>query len=83
MKLNSGNYVDGAGNVLAGRGNVVIGSNNLLIGVNSWCFTSAYQTPQSSIDEGILALGNYKVILSKASLIASDPMLAISMISTA
>lgn len=80
MKLNKGNYLDGTGNIVAGRGNVVIGSNNALIGVNSWCFTSDYQTSLNKIDEGILALGNFKVVLSKANLILTDPMLAISMI---
>lgn len=59
----SGNVIAGANNFVAGAGNVVIGSNNEFIGLNSWVFTSDYETPSSKYDEGILVVGNYKVLL--------------------
>lgn len=80
MKLNKGNWVDGDNNFVAGKGNLVIGSNNKFIGINSWFFTSDYHSAGNQIDEGILVLGNYKIILSKAHLILNDPRQAISMI---
>lgn len=80
MKLNKGNWVDGNNNLVAGKGNLVIGSNNKLVGINSWFFTSNYHSTVNQIDEGILVLGNYKIVLSKANLILSDPRLAITMI---
>ena len=80
MKINRANLVKGRNNVVIGRGNVVIGDKNVLVGVNSWCFTSEYATKAGTIDEGILAIGNYKIVLSKIGLIKQDPRLAISMI---
>ena len=66
MKNLKGNHVEGHNNFVAGRGLVVIGSNNEMIGINSWCFTSNYQTPAGKYDEGILAIGNYKIALSRS-----------------
>lgn len=80
MKLNKGNWVDGDNNFVGGIGNLVIGSNNKVMSINSWFFTSDYQSAGNQIDEGILVLGNYKIVLSKASLILSDPRLAINLI---
>jgi hypothetical protein len=50
--------------VLGGQGNIVIGNNDLVIGNNNWCFTSDYSTAASQIDEGVLAVSNYKIVLS-------------------
>lgn len=80
MKLNKANYVQGDKNIVIGRGNLVIGCNNSLVGMNNWFFTSDYHSAGDRIDEGILALGNYKIVLSKASLILVDPTKAISLI---
>ena len=80
MKRERGNMVDGEGNTVAGFGNVVIGSGNGLVGLNNWCFTSDYETDVGTYDEGILALGNYKLELSRVDLIRRDPKLAISTI---
>ena len=80
MKLGRGNAVDGRGNQVAGFGNVVIGSDNRLVGLSNWCFTSGYETEAGRMDEGVLALGNYKVELSKVRLILRDPKLAICLI---
>jgi hypothetical protein len=70
MKNYTGNVVKGNNNVVAGVGNIVLGSNNTFVGLNSWCFTSDYKTPKGLYDEGVLAVGNYKIYLSKVSLIA-------------
>ena len=59
---------------------MVIGSNNDLVGLNSWCFTTDYQTPPRKYDEGVLAVGKYKIVLSRSNDILEDPRLAISMI---
>ena len=80
MKMGSGNYVQGANNIVGGSGNVVLGSENLLVGINSWCFTSDYSTPSNKLDEGVLAVGNYRVVLSRANQILDDPRRAVSMI---
>lgn len=76
----SGNVIIGANNLMAGRGNVVIGSNNKFVGFNSWLFTCDYETPASRYDEGILVIGNYKVLLKHCGWILSDPRKVISQI---
>lgn len=80
MKINKGNHVEGTNNRVLGYGNVVLGSNNELVGLKSWCFTSEYTTDAGTFDEGVLAIGNYKVQLSAASKILENPSEAISMI---
>ena len=80
MKLKRGNYIKGKGNKVKGRGNVVLGNKNGMRGKDNWCFTSNYKTCDNYIDEGVLAIGNYKIELYYAEYILSDPRYAISMI---
>ena len=61
MKQARGNIVQGVNNAVMGYGNIVMGSNNELVGLNNWFFTSGYSTPASQYDEGVLAIGNYKI----------------------
>ena len=82
MKQFKGAFVKGKGNTVKGSGNVIIGNNNGMVGKNSWCFTSNYNTIHNYIDEGVLAIGNYKIELTYAYYILQDPRYAISMINS-
>lgn len=64
-----------------GSYNLVVGSNNQLIGDNDWLFTSDYNSKDSQ--NGILIIGNYKVILNQVFSIKYNPSQAISCLNKA
>lgn len=76
--LPGGNLVDGSGNYVEGKDNIVIGNKNTLKGVNSWVFVSNYKNKGTAIEDSILAIGNYKIDLTKIESINRTPASAIS-----
>jgi len=78
-----GNFIDGEDNEVYGKSNVIIGNKNLVFGLNNWVFISGYTSSRNGkpvIDDNILAIGKYKIELSKLEDIKHNPSLVISKI---